>query len=448
MSATPGEAALAIIEMARQGQFAELLGRFAPPLQSMVSADGLRAAWEGELASSGTVTSVGTPVAEAAGPGVTTVKVPVTLDRAVLTVEIGLAAAENWITGIQFLPASAAEPAAPWEPPPYADPATFTETEVTLGEPPLAVPGILSVPRLAPGQDRPLPAVLLLSGSGPHDPDETIGRNKPLKDLAWGLASVGIAVLRFEKITHAHPAECAANPGFTLTDEYVPQALAGLRLLRDHPATDPARLHLAGHSLGGSVAPRVAAAAVAAGPAAGPAAASPAVAGMIILAGGAEPLHWSAVRQFRYLATVSPGGPAATQPALDAITAQAQAVDDPDLSAATPADVLPFGIPAPYWLDLRNYDPPAAAAALRTPMLILQGGRDYQVTVADDLSRWQAALGNRPDVSIRVYDADNHLFFPGSGPSSPAEYEPAQHMDPQVITDIANWLQAGSAAPR
>ena len=52
-------------------------------------------------------------------------------------------------------------------------------------------------------------------------------------------------------------------------------------------------------------------------------------------------------------------------------------------------------------------------------MLILQGGRDYQVTVDDDLSRWKAALGNRPDVTIRVYDADNHLFFPGSGPSSP-----------------------------
>jgi hypothetical protein len=191
-------------------------------------------------------------------------------------------------------------------------------------------------------------------------------------------------------------------------------------------------VYLAGHSLGGSVAPRVAAAT----------AAGPAVAGMIILAGGAEPLHWSAVRQFRYLATVSPGGPAAIQPALDAITAQAQAVDDPGLSTATPAAVLPFGIPAPYWLDLRGYDPPAAAAALHTRMLIVQGGRDYQVTTGDDLSRWQAALTGRKDVTIRVYDADNHLFFPGSGPSSPAEYEPAQHMDPEVIAGVASWLQA------
>jgi pimeloyl-ACP methyl ester carboxylesterase len=276
--------------------------------------------------------------------------------------------------------------------------------------------------------------VLLLSGSGPHDQDETIGRSKPLKDLAWGLATAGAAVLRFEKVTLAHPAECAANPAFTLTDEYVPQALAGLRLLGEHPAIDPARLYLAGHSLGGSVAPRIAAAAAADG--------GPGVAGMIILAGGAQPLHWSAVRQFGYLATITPGGAAALQQALDTITAQAKAVDDPGLSPATPAETLPFGIPAPYWLDLRGYDPPAAAAALRTPMLIVQGGRDYQATVDDDLSRWQAALGDRPDVTVRVYDADNHLFFPGSGPSTPEEYEPAQHMDPEVIAGVASWLSA------
>ena len=84
----------------------------------------------------------------------------------------------------------------------------------------------------------------------------------------------------------------------------------------------------------------------------------------------------------------------------------------------------PFGVPAPYWLDLRGYDPAAAAAALGKPTLIVAGGRDYQVTVADDLSLWRAALDASPHVTFRVYDADNHLFFPGSGPSAPAEYEP------------------------
>ena len=242
MSESPAGAALAAVDMARNGQFAELCERFAPPLRPMVSAGALRAEWEGELAQHGPVTGVGTPLTEPAGPGVTTAKIPLTFEGGELVIAIGLAGEQNWIIGIQFLPAGAAEPAAPWEPPPYANPAAFTETGVTLGDLPLAVPGTLSVPCPAPGREGPWPAVLVLSGSGPHDQDETIGRSKPLKDLAWGLASAGIAVLRFEKVTHAHPAECAARPAFTLTDEYVPQALAGLRLLREHPAIDPARL--------------------------------------------------------------------------------------------------------------------------------------------------------------------------------------------------------------
>jgi hypothetical protein len=88
---------------------------------------------------------------------------------------------------------------------------------------------------------------------------------------------------------------------------------------------------------------------------------------------------------------------------------------------------VPFGVPAPYWLDLRGYDPVAVATALDKPMLILQCGRDYQATVTDDLAAWKAGLGHRPDVTIRIYDSDNHLFFTGTGPSAPAEYEPAQH---------------------
>jgi fermentation-respiration switch protein FrsA (DUF1100 family) len=122
------------------------------------------------------------------------------------------------------------------------------------------------------------------------------------------------------------------------------------------------------------------------------------------------------------------------------MTRQARTVDSPDLSPATPTSELPFGVPAAYWLDLRGYDPAAVAAKLDKPMLVLQGGRDYQVTVADDLTRWRAGLADRPDVVIRVYEADNHLFFPGAGRSKPSEYEHAQHLDPAVVADIATWL--------
>jgi uncharacterized protein len=188
----------------------------------------------------------------------------------------------------------------------------------------------------------------------------------------------------------------------------VPHAVAAVGLLRAHRSVDPARIFVLGHSLGGTVAPRIAAA-------------EPSVAGLVLLAGGAQPLHWVVVRQFRYLASLRPESEAASGPLIEALTEKARRVERPDLSPLTPADELPLGASASYWLDLRDYDPAALAATLGKPMLILQGGRDYQVTVADDLARWEAALADRPDVTIQVYPELNHLFAPGSGSSSPAE---------------------------
>jgi uncharacterized protein len=428
--ATPVTASLAILELARSGRFAEIRDRFAPNLRAMVTAEALQAAWAAKLGRQGPVSSVGAPLSEPAGAGVVVVKVPVTCERGALTLVVSVHES-GWLTGIQLAPASAAQPIAPWEPPAYAAPETFDEEDVTLGTDRLAVPGTLSLPH----QPGPRPGLVLLGGSGPNDRDATIGRNKPFKDLAWGLASRGLAVLRFDKVTYAHPSEVKQAPDFTAVDEYLPHAVAAVRLLRQHPAVDAGRVFLLGHSLGGTVAPRIAAG-------------EPSVAGLVILAGGTQPLHWAAVRQFRYLASLNPETAAASQPAIDTMSEQARLVDSPDLSPSTPASDLPFGVPAAYWLYLRAYDPVVAAAALERPMLILQGGRDYQVTLADDLARWEDGLAHRRDVTIRIYASDNHFFFSGTGPSAPAEYEPAQHVDPAVVADIAGWLTTvpGSAA--
>lgn len=426
MLATPAQTSLSVLEMARAERFAEIRDLFAPQLRAMVSAETLRVAWEAELRRRGPVSSVGEPVSEPAIGGVVVVKVRVTCEHGALTVVVSVYEAGG-LAGIQLAPASspasAPQPVGPWEPPAYADPEKFDEQDVTVGSGPLAVPGTLSLPH----QPGPRPAIVLLGGSGPSDRDETIGRNKPFKDLAWGLASRGVAVLRFDKVTYAHPSEVKKARDFTVADEYVPHAVAALHLLRQHPAVDAGRISLLGHSLGGTVAPRIAAV-------------EPSVAGLVILAGGTQPLHWAALRQVRYLASLDLETAAASQPAIEALTEQARLVDSPGLSPSTPASELPFGVPAPYWLDLRGYNPVAVAASLGMPMLILQGGRDYQATVPDDLAGWEAGLAHRPDVTIRIYPSDNHFFFPGAGLSAPAEYETAQHVDPAVVADIASWL--------
>jgi hypothetical protein len=422
MLGSPVATSLGVLDMARGGRFAEIRELFAPQLRPMVTTGVLQTAWASAIEEHGAVTSVGVPVSEAAGPGVVVVKVPVTCERGTLTVVVSVTASGD-LTGIQLAAADAAEPIAAWKPPTYAEPERFDEQDVTLGSAPLAVGGTLSLPRRA----GPVSAVVLLAGSGVLDRDETIGRNKPFKDLAWGLATRGIAVLRFDKVTYAHPAEVSQVAGFTVVDEYAPAAVAALHLLERHPSIDVKRIFLLGHSLGGTVAPRVAQSVAS-------------VAGLIIMAGGTEPLHWNIVRQLRYLASLDPATAVASVPAIDVMSERARLVDSPELSVSTPSDELPFGIPASYWLDLRAYDPVDVAAALDGPMLVLQGGRDYQVAVEDDLERWRSGLARSSDVTIRVFPLDNHLFFPGTGPSTAAEYEPAQHMDPAVVDNIANWL--------
>jgi hypothetical protein len=147
------------------------------------------------------------------------------------------------------------------------------------------------------------------------------------------------------------------------------------------------------------------------------------------------------VRQYRYLASLHPGYDVDTDPAVVEATRQAALIDSSDFSAATPAEDLPFHLPAARWLEMRDYDPVRTAARLRQPMLILQGGRDYQVTVADDLVGWRNGLGDHDNVTIRVHETCNHQFFVGSGPSTPLEYLPPQHVDPTVVTEIATWIR-------
>ncbi|WP_067126914.1 alpha/beta hydrolase family protein [Microtetraspora malaysiensis] len=414
MEADHEAAARAVVELARDERFGDLEALFAPPLRAQVSAEAVRTAWASETGRTGPVSAVGTPVSEPIHSGLVRVSVPVTCERGGLTMVMALDET-GLIHGLRLAPPGTAA----WTPPPYADQETFDEHEVTLGAGPLAVPGTLSLPR---GHE-PRPGVVLLAGGGPFDRDATSGPNKPLKDLAWGLASRGVAVLRFDKVTHVHGAQVADTPGFTMSEEYVPHAVAAVRLLQAQPRVDPGRVFVVGHSMGGKVAPRVAAA-------------EPSVAGLVILAGDAQPMHRAAVRVTRYLASLDPGA----EEFAELIARQAATVDSPGLSPSTPAAELPFGLPGAYWLDLRGYDPVAAAAALDRPMLILQGGRDYQVTVEDDLARWRAGLAHRADVTIRVHDADNHLFFPGAGPSTPAEYEAAHHVDAAVVADVAEWL--------
>jgi dienelactone hydrolase len=412
---------LNVLQLARNGQFAEIREMFAPQLRALVAPEVLASAWTAEIDRLGEVTLVGDPVCNTQA-GSTVVRIPVTFDHGALNLVVSVSET-GWLMGLNLTPDGPPEVAEPWSPPSYAQSDNFKEIEVMVGAEPLAVPGTLSFPQLVTS----VPAVVFLAGSGPSDRDETIGACKPLKDLAWGLASLGIASLRFDKVTFAHPKEVSARSNFTLVDEYLTDAAAAIRVLREQANVDATRVFVLGHSLGGTVAPRVASL-------------DPSLAGVVILAGGTQPLQWAIVRQIQYLASLDPATRAASQATIDVLSRQARVVDDPALLASAQPSDLPFGVASSYWMDLNEYRPAQVARTLMMPLLILQGGRDYQATLSEDYAGWKAGLDGKDNVTFQVFDVDNHCFLPGTGPSSAQDYDSLQHVDRDVVTLIAKWL--------
>jgi dienelactone hydrolase len=295
------------------------------------------------------------------------------------------------------------------------DSAKFTNVDVTVG--PTALGGTLTLPKTG----AKVPAVVLIHGSGPHDRDETIGPNRPFRDIAEGLASRGVATLRYDKRTKVHP-EQFAGPS-TVREETMDDAIAAVALLATRPEIDAGRIVIAGHSLGGMLAPRIAAG-------------RRDIAGLIVMAGATRSLPLIMVEQLQYMATLDGPADEATKQRIEEIRGEAARA-----MAAKADDVGPniLGAPAAYWADLNAFDPAAAAAQLSLPLMILQGGRDYQVT-ADDLRRFKAALAGRPNVTIRELPRLNHLFMAGDGKSRPEEYGKAGHVDAEVIEALAAFV--------
>ncbi len=298
-----------------------------------------------------------------------------------------------------------------YHPPDYVDTTKFTERDVTVGHPPLSLPGTLVLPRL-PGR---LPAAVLVHGSGPNDRDEAIGGTRVFRDLAWGLATRGVVVLRYDKRTRVHPVDAHH---ITVDAEVLDDVHEALMLLRAQPEVDPARVFVIGHSEGATLGPEIASR-------------DGHLAGLVMLAPSARPLSEIAAAQIRYVSS------AATSESDTAGTQMTQLLETlHQLTAhSLPPDSLVLGAPVRYWDELDALRPVDRARQIRTRLLILHGARDYQVT-ADDLALWRQGLRNRRDVMIKDYPNLNHLFVAGTGPSTPAEYEREGHVDAEVIADV------------
>jgi pimeloyl-ACP methyl ester carboxylesterase len=402
------EAVRAIVEHLVSGRYQQLSDMyFHDELKATVPAATLQAVWEQTVALAGTFNGIEAIQANSASPDQQQFVALLTFSKAKIALTLALNA-DNQATGLWLKPIAEQLPA----------PDSLIEEEIVVGAgTTYPLPGTLTLPKNVSG---PLPAVILVHGSGPNDRDETVGLAKPFRDLAWGLAEQGIAVLRYDKRTYAHGQSFTPDmlASFTVKDETVDDAIAAAKLLKADKRIDAANVYIVGHSLGGMLAPRIDAD-------------GGDFAGLAVLAGSPRTL-WEIIadQNAAIIATMEDGNPAKS--ASEALVA-AEVEKAKTLAGLTDDEAKAqtlFGIPAYYFKEMDSRGADQIAAKLTKPVLVLQGEADVQVYADKDYVQWKETLKNNDKASFKLYPGLNHFFAKSADGK----------VESQVIQDIADWI--------
>jgi pimeloyl-ACP methyl ester carboxylesterase len=345
-------------------------------------------------------------------------------DEATVTVEfedgveaVHLVVGGDGVAGFRFDPE--------YETPAYVDRDAFEEREVTVDADDVDLGGVLTVP----DGDGPFPAVLLVHGAGIHDPDGTAGASKVLKDFAWGLASDGIASLRYEKRLAEHE-EGIGDGEYTLDTVVTDDAVASLDELATAAEVDGDALFVAGHSQGGMAAPRIA------GRHGG-------VAGVVVLDGPAEPLVDPDDLDFlRY--TIEPDGDLdeRQEEQLESQRETFRRIADGEFDD----DEEIMGKPGIWYRSVADCDPVGTASDLGRPVLVAKASRadeEIQPELAEsrreDTRKWRAAdLGDGGRVEF--YEDVDHYFQRGPTPTTMTVLYFGGNVAGYVVDDLAAWI--------
>lgn len=303
--------------------------------------------------------------------------------------------------------------------PEYAQQNKYYETKIAVKTGTMSLPGALCVPNNVKNP----PVVILLAGSGPNDKDESIGPNKALKDLAIGLASNGIATYRYDKRTLVYGKDMK---NVDLNSEVIEDAISAAAMLKKNPDFKNSKVYIVGHSLGAMCAPLIASK-------------SKQINGIVLLAGNARPLEDVVLDQYNYIFGLDSLDAEEKKEIAD-YTIKMKTVRNPKALKTAKADDLPLNLESLYWQSLVKYNQVQVAKKMKQPIFVLQGERDYQVTMTD-FNLWKQALSNNPKNQFISYPNLNHLFMNGVGKSMPSEYEKQGNVEEKVILDISAWVK-------
>lgn len=309
--------------------------------------------------------------------------------------------------------------------PAYApDAKKYKEIKLSLVNGKYKMPGILTLPVA----EKDVPVVIMVHGSGPNDKDETLGNTKLFKDLALGLAANGIATFRYDKRTKVYGGKSADDIELlNLDEEVINDAKEAVELMSVQKGINKKKIYVLGHSLGGMCAPRIATN-------------NKNVKGIIMMAANARPLEVLVEEQLRYIFMLDDTLSSEEEETLNNYKASTAILKDSVRLALASPDELPMGLPTAYWVDLMHYNQVTAADKLNKNILLLQGARDYQVTI-NDFTVWEKSLKKRgAKVQLILYPNLNHVFTESPERSSPKDYEIRSNVPIYVINNIAEWV--------
>jgi dienelactone hydrolase len=301
-------------------------------------------------------------------------------------------------------------------------PAGVTERVVTLGSGEWAVTGIITLP----AGEGPFPGAVLMHGSGPGTRDLDVGPNKVFREVAWGLAARGVAVLRYDKRATAHRDRYRAlGREATMDEEFTDDGIAAVRQMQATSGVDPRRVYVIGHSQSTAVAPHIAR--------------QTRAAGVVLLAAGSRTAAQMIREQVQYAASLTARDTAEQRRTREMLAHVARMED-----AATPDTAVIMGRPMSYWRAMppgKAMDDAQALLDAGRRVMVVHGGRDYLVTDVD-FEVWRQRFESRAGTLLRRYPDLNHMMQLGEGRMTPAEYNQRRQLSRQLLQDVAEWIRA------
>lgn len=332
--------------------------------------------------------------------------------------------------------AALSTPARPQEPkPPFDYDVVEVAYDNTAAKVKLA--GTLTTPK----GDGPFPAVLLVTGSGAQDRDETIFGHKPFWVIADHFAKNGIATLR---VDDRGVGGSTGDPKVATTEDFVADAIAGVAFLAGQPRIDPKRVGIVGHSEGGLVGPAAAVRSkqvrfvvMLAGPGVSGAELMPRQVERVMQSAGAPPAEVElAVSQQKALIDIlgKEKDDAVARGKMLEVLGKTPGVDVKELAPEVDA------LLSPWFRNFIAFDPKPTLGKVKVPVLALVGDLDVQVDAEQNAAAIGKALKKNKKAEVRRMPGLNHLFQHAKT-GSVAEYGSIEEtMAPEVLQLMTEWI--------